>query len=86
MGDQVLGSLKPPLGPSQYVSTAVSGHVSLWTYDALVDFLAFYQLFFKVSREAGWWRGRDCRANGVVKRIFRGCRGLRIWCLRVLRF
>ena len=45
--------MKPPLGPSQYVSTAVSGHVSLWTYDALVDFLAFYELFFKVSTRGG---------------------------------
>ncbi|CAI7834548.1 unnamed protein product, partial [Closterium sp. NIES-53] len=29
----------------QYASTAVSGHVSLWTYDALSDFLDFFQLF-----------------------------------------
>ncbi|CAI7779213.1 unnamed protein product, partial [Closterium sp. NIES-54] len=37
-------SLRAP-GPSQYASTAVSGHVSLWTYDALSDFLDFFQLF-----------------------------------------
>jgi len=36
------------LGPSQYATTAVSGHVSMWTYDALCDFLAFFQLFVQV--------------------------------------
>lgn len=38
-------SLRPPLGPSQYASTAVSGHVSLWTHAALVDFLEFFTVF-----------------------------------------
>lgn len=45
-------SLRPPLGPSQYVSTAVSGHVSLWSYEALVDFLEFFSLFFRVSNQS----------------------------------
>lgn len=39
-------SLKPPLSPSQYVSTAVSGHVSLWTHDAIADFSNFFIEFF----------------------------------------
>eukprot|EP00271_Cylindrocystis_brebissonii_P002590 TRINITY_DN1333_c0_g1_i2.p2 TRINITY_DN1333_c0_g1~~TRINITY_DN1333_c0_g1_i2.p2 ORF type:complete len:271 (-),score=20.66 TRINITY_DN1333_c0_g1_i2:454-1266(-) len=40
-------SLFPPLSPSQYPTTAVSGHVSVWTYEALADFLALFMAFFE---------------------------------------
>eukprot|EP00897_Mesotaenium_endlicherianum_P006010 jgi/Mesen1/5437/ME000270S04606 len=51
-------SMRPPPLPSQYESTAVSGHVALWTYEALCDFLKFYLVvveeeLFGSKREAG---------------------------------
>lgn len=34
-------------GPSQHASTAVSAHVSLWSYQALSDYLDFFQMFIQ---------------------------------------
>eukprot|EP00475_Leptophrys_vorax_P015724 TRINITY_DN22031_c0_g2_i1.p1 TRINITY_DN22031_c0_g2~~TRINITY_DN22031_c0_g2_i1.p1 ORF type:complete len:231 (+),score=7.10 TRINITY_DN22031_c0_g2_i1:64-693(+) len=35
------------MGPGQYRSLAVSGHISYWTLEALEDFLRFFEVFFK---------------------------------------
>lgn len=46
-------SMRPPLVPSQYVSTAISGHIALWTKEALDDFLAFFQAVLRIGLFGG---------------------------------
>lgn len=46
-------SMRPPLVPSQYVSTAISGHIALWTKEALDDFLGFFQTVLRIGLFGG---------------------------------
>eukprot|EP00270_Netrium_digitus_P005116 TRINITY_DN1666_c0_g1_i3.p1 TRINITY_DN1666_c0_g1~~TRINITY_DN1666_c0_g1_i3.p1 ORF type:complete len:441 (+),score=92.01 TRINITY_DN1666_c0_g1_i3:142-1464(+) len=42
-------SLRPPARPNQYSSTAVGGHVALFSYPALVDWCLFHLTIFKMQ-------------------------------------
>eukprot|EP00271_Cylindrocystis_brebissonii_P003718 TRINITY_DN14983_c0_g1_i1.p1 TRINITY_DN14983_c0_g1~~TRINITY_DN14983_c0_g1_i1.p1 ORF type:complete len:467 (-),score=35.33 TRINITY_DN14983_c0_g1_i1:242-1642(-) len=46
-------SIRPPLRANQYPSTAVSGHVALFSYEGLSDFCLFYLKVFEIALFGG---------------------------------
>eukprot|EP00897_Mesotaenium_endlicherianum_P007691 jgi/Mesen1/6950/ME000360S06218 len=46
-------SLRPPLRPNQYVSTAVAGHAALFSYEGLADWCLFLHTVFRLQLFGG---------------------------------